>query len=217
MRSVIDVRQFKDHIKADAQSVTISFPLGEQNLKQNIKLEYRNVGFGKRRFMVCPICSKRAKQFYLHNDLWVCRGCSGVNPYQGIQNNTKGGYDEIAYRMIRYAKQNDITFDFPFDYLKFIFDPRNKKKKFRDSIKVMQALENMRSHSLFFNATYSPKVIKSVTSGQHLLLKTKTLKDLKDKFYNWNTGNEIVLLRKKRYSDISDTLKKGKAGEKYEN
>lgn len=142
--------------------------------------------------MICPICSKCAKQFYLHNDLWMCRKCSGVNPYQGIQNNTKGGYDEIAYRMIRYAKQNDITFDFPFDYLKFCFDPRNTKKKFRKSVKILQALENMRFQGIFFGTTYTAKVIKNVTSGKHLLLETETMKDLKDKFYDWNTGKEIV-------------------------
>ena len=185
----IDVNQLKGYIKADAQNVTIR--TGDRS--QVIDLAYQKTGYGQKRFLVCPYCSKRVQRLYQEEgNEWQCRKCSGVNPYRGIQNNTKGRYDEIGYRMRKIAEKNNISFTHPFDYLEFAFDARIQKKKFRESVKVLQALESMRFHSMFFGATYEPKVIRAVTSGKHTLMQN-TLDDLKNRIYDWNTGKQIIL------------------------
>lgn len=185
----LEVSQLKGRIKSDADHVIISS--GEK--KQMIHLAYQKTGYGQRRFFSCPSCSKRVQRLFWDGGKWMCSKCSNVNLYAGIQNQTKGGYDEIAYRMRKFANKNDIQFAFPFNYLDFRFDSRVGKKKFRQCMLVLQSLENMRFHSLFFHVTYKPSVIRSVTSGKHPLMQTVTLADLKDNIYDWKTGERIIL------------------------
>lgn len=186
----IDVAQLKSHIKADAHDVTIR----TGGKSQVILLAYQKTGYGQKRFFVCPCCSKRVQRLYQSEGSdWKCRKCSGINPYYGIQNNTKGGYNEIAYRMRKYADKVGIQFSFPFNYLDFALDARIHKKKFRDSVKVLQALENMRFHSLFFKSQYKPKVIKSVMNGKHPIIQNVTLEELKNNIYDWNTGKQVII------------------------
>lgn len=185
----MDVRNLKELVKPDAVNVT--FALGEG--KRTVQLAYQKTGYGQKRFFICPYCGKRTEHLYIVGDHLKCRVCSGVKKYEGIQNNTKGGYDEIGYRMQKYAAKHDIVFAFPFDYTAFIFDPRTSKKKFRDDLNILQALENMRFHALFFKCRYKPSVIKSVLTMQHPLMQQVTLKELKDNIYNWNTGELVNL------------------------
>jgi ribosomal protein L37AE/L43A len=185
----IDIRQVKGHIKDDARYITIK--TGER--KQVLELSYQRVGFGQRRFFVCPSCEKNTERLYYAKGIWKCRKCSGVNPYEGIQNNTRGGYDEIAYRMKRYAAKQNIQFEFPFDYLQFVLDPRIKGARFRNQIRVLQAMESMRFHALFFQAKYAPKLIRSVIRMEHPLMQKVTLDDLKNNIYDWNTGEKIEM------------------------
>lgn len=189
MANYIDVRSIKAYIKADASYMTIK--TGDR--QQVIELAYQDVGFGQKRFFVCPSCQKHIERLYYINGIWKCRKCSGVNPYEGIQNNTKGGYCEIGYRMKKYANRQNIQFDFPFDYLQFVNDSRTGKKKFRNHLMVLQAMESMRFHSLFYKVTYEPKVIRSVVNRTHPLMKNITLAELKNNIYDWNTGKRIEL------------------------
>ena len=106
---------------------------------------------------------------------------------------TKGGADEIAYRMKQYAYKHDIAFEFPFDYTVFGNDERSRKQSFRDKLIVLQGLENMRFQAIMGKTIYSSKVISSVCRGKHPLLKAVSLYDLKNWIYNWNTGKEIIL------------------------
>lgn len=182
MTDCIDIRQLKGKIKDDAQSVVIK--TGDK--KQTVILEYQKVGYGQKRFFVCPVCSKRVEQLYPTKTIWKCRKCSGVLPYQGIQNNTKGGYEEIAYRMKRYAKKQEIDFTFPFDYTQFALDKRNRKPKFRENLKILQALENMRFQCIFQKVRFQNKTIRAVLSGKHILLQVTTLQDLQNNVYDWN-------------------------------
>ena len=73
---------------------------------------------------------------YLSGKGWTCHTCCPVSPYERIQNKTKGGADEIAYRMDRYANLKGITFEYPFRYTAFVLDDRTKKESFRNSLKV---------------------------------------------------------------------------------
>ncbi len=189
MAQRIDVRQIKEYIKPDAKTVVIS----SGDKKQKVSLAYQKTGYGHKRYFMCPNCSERVEFLYLVNGYWSCRKCSGVNPYKGIQNKTKGGYAEIAYRMQKYAFNHDIKFEFPFNYLKVACDNNWKDEKFRNDLWVLQALENMRSHSLFFKVTYKANVLKSVITGKHPLMQKVTLMELKDNTYDWNTGKQIIV------------------------
>ena len=184
----IDVRDLKGKIKDDSKGVTLR--IGDKML--HIMLTYQNTGFGKKRFFVCPYCSKNVQHLYIDGTDLKCRTCGGVK-YTGIQNCTKGGYDEIAYKMKRYAAAHDIQFSFPFNYLDFTMDARMRKTKFRNYVKVLQALENMRFHSLFFSTQYKPNLIKSVMTGKHKIIQNVTLDELKNNIYDWETGGQIKI------------------------
>jgi ribosomal protein L37AE/L43A len=185
-----DVRQLKGHIKDDAESVKVK--TGDK--VQVIQFGYQKTGYGQKRFFICPDCSKRVEKLYCTKfSVWKCQRCSGANPYGGIQNNTKGGYDEIGYRMKKYAEKKGIQFEFPFNYFDFTFDSRMKRAKFRQYVKVLQALENMRFHSMFFKVTYKPGIIRQVMSGKHPIMQNVTLYDLKNNVYDWSTGTQIEM------------------------
>lgn len=184
----IDVRNLKGKIKPDAQLVI----LGIGKRKQKILLAYQKTGYGQKRFFVCPGCEKRVEYLYItEKDILKCRQCSGIR-YKGIQDTTKGGYDEIAYRMKRYARKHDIDFDFPFTYLAFANDKRCNKQKFRHCLVVLQALENMRFQTLFYKTRYTSKLLNQVISGKHPLLHLLTLSDLREWLYDWHTGKQIM-------------------------
>lgn len=195
----IDVRNLKELVKSDAVKVTFALEEGERT----VHFAYQKTGYGQKRFFLCPQCGKRTVHLYIVKGNLKCRMCSGVKRYEGIQNNTKGGYDEIGYRMQKYAARHDIVFDFPFDYTAFIFDTRTSRKKFSDALKILQALENMRFHALFFKSRYKPSVIKSVVTMQHPLIQSATLKELKNNIYDWNTGDRVVIPE----SDLSSFVK----------
>ena len=186
----INIKQFKGKVKPDAERVTFTDDTGKQN---TIEFCYQKTGFGKKRFLMCPYCSKRVEILYRSESGYKCRDCLGIKPYKGIKNMTKGGADEIAYRMKQYAYKHDIVFEFPFDYTVFGNDERSRKQSFRDKLIVLQGLENMRFQAIMGKTIYSSKVISSVCQGKHPLLKAVSLYDLKNWVYNWNTGKEIIL------------------------
>lgn len=191
----IDVKQFKENVKPDAESATFTDSSG---IESTVSFGYQKTGYGLKRFFLCPCCAKRVQKLYQVDYSYKCRDCAGINPYRGITNMTKGGADEIAYRMIRYAEKNDIQFNFPFDYLQYVYDKRIKKQSFRKCLAVLQGLENMRFQAILNKTTYSAKILSSVCRGKHPLLCEKSLSDLKNWFYDWNTGKEIVLQHPKQ-------------------
>lgn len=71
--------------------------------RHTVMLEVVKVGYGDRRYFVCPCCGKKRTILYYINHGFKCRDCGHFNPYKKIQNGTKGGSSEIQYRMERYA------------------------------------------------------------------------------------------------------------------
>lgn len=186
----IEIKQFKEKVPPDAKSATFQTKEGKEN---TVYFGYQKTGYGKKRFFLCPCCGKRVTKLYSMRYGYRCRECGGINPYEGIKNMTKGGSDEITYRMLKYAAKHGIQFEFPFDYLQFATDERIRKKSFLKSLKILQGLENMRFQAIMNKTTYASKVLSSVCKGQHLLLQEKSLYDLKNWIYNWNTGQEIIV------------------------
>lgn len=187
MMEYIDVSQAKPVIKPGAGYIKITCP---EHIEQRIGLEWVNQTYGRRPYFQCPICGRRIRRLYIiseENPFWKCRKCAGVNLYKGIQNCTKGGADELLYRMQRYAERNDIQIRFPFSYLDHVFDKRTGNPKFLNHLKVLQALENMRNGCIFFGDRYKPAVIRKVTDGTHPLLQQLTLYDLANGLYHWKT------------------------------
>ena len=181
----LDVNKIKDKVSPDHCQLTYT-----TDQKRPLQVEYQKTGYGKRPFLICPLCGRRFKRLYLCGNVLMCRDCGNVPVYKGIQNNTKGGYDEIGYRMQRYADAHDIRFSFPFDYLAFVLDERCSLKSFRLSLKILQGLENMRSQSIFEQKQYSNQTIKAVLTGKHPLIVNErvTLQSLRNWFYEWERG-----------------------------
>lgn len=192
----IEIKQFKGKVSSDAKSVTFQIKEGVEN---TVCFGYQKTGYGKKRFFLCPYCKRRVTRLYLVERSYKCRECAGINQYKGIRNMTKGGSNEITYRMLRYAEKHDIWFEFPFDYLQFVTDERVRRKSFLKSLKILQGLENMRFQSIMSKVTYSSKVLSSVCSGKHPLLQEKSLDDLKNWIYNWNTGEEMIVQHPKLF------------------
>ncbi len=173
----IDVMDVQQYFKGGNRIFYIT------DYKRPLVMDHVKVGFGFRNYLICPECGNRFVKLYLCGNRFVCRKCGKVPVYSGIQNTTKGGYKEIQYRMERYAGKHKIQFEYPFDYLDFVFDQKDP-----EALRVLQALENMRCQSIFFGVKYSSSTIRSVLSGDHPIMKDDqiALQDLRDHFYDWN-------------------------------
>lgn len=178
----IDASMIKDCIPAGANQIFY-----KTDKVRTLTISPQKTGFGIRYFLVCPACGRRFQRLYLCGNRLLCRTCGNIPVYRGIQNSTKGGYTEIEYRMERFAGKHDIEFTYPFDYMNFLLDERVHSRGFRDKLRVLQALENMRFQCIFFRSKYGTRTVRSVLTGRHPLLLNKyvTLKDLRDSLYIW--------------------------------
>lgn len=178
----VDISMIKDCIPAGENQI-----IYKTDKARTLTISPQKTGFGTRYFFVCPACGKRFQKLYLCGNRLLCRMCGKVPVYQGIQNSTKGGYIEIQYRMNRFAAKHDIAFDYPFDYMHFLLDERIRRQGFRDKLRILQALENMRFQCIMFRSKYDTKTMRSVLTRQHPLLLNEyvTLKDLRDSLYVW--------------------------------
>lgn len=139
--------------------------------KQKVLFNRVKVGYGEKVFFTCLICGKNKERLYLEGNLFRCSDCCFVNPYKGIQNTTKGGYDYIAYKMQRFAIKCGIgRFDFPFDYSKHPKPKGKHKDKWEKNLAIMQCLENMRFQSIIYNKMWNPITIRSVEQGKNKYL-----------------------------------------------
>ena len=179
-------------MKASETQCTVS--IGDN--KQTIEVAYKPMPKGgARRLFVCPNCGGYSFKLLNFGQEWQCRKCCDVNLYRGIQNTTKGGADEIAYRMAKFAEKKDISdFELPFDYMKYCNDDRSiqQNEEFRKNLKIMQALENMRFQAGLFGTRYSAKLLKKVITGMHPLLYQTTLYDLRQSCYDWKKNTVLT-------------------------
>lgn len=67
-----------------------------------VDVTYQRTNYGRKAFLVCPVCGKRRARLYMLNGRTFCRDHI-PNLYAGIQKTTKGGYDRIAYTMQKIA------------------------------------------------------------------------------------------------------------------
>lgn len=177
----IDIKQLKKNIKPNTEKLKINM----EGHDYQIFISRQITGFGEKCFMICPDCGERFTKLYFINEKLKCRNCGNVKAYWAIQNTTKGGYIEIQYRMEIIAQKNNISFEYPFDYMKIIIDERMRKPKLVETIKILQALENMRNQNIFSNTVYSTKSIKSVINGEHPNLKKYSLMEIRNYFFPW--------------------------------
>lgn len=205
---MITVKQIKDKCRPGAVAVTIGG--NDSRKEQTIDLHRERSGCCDRLFFLCPSCGKKSVVLYLSGKGWTCRTCCPVSPYEGIQNKTKGGADEIGYRMKRYANLKGISFDYPFSYTAFALDDRTRQEGFRNSLKVLQALENMRTQALFFGNRYTVKDFRQVTTLKHPLMKTCSCSDLQQYLYDWHTGKVIQMDRNTIQASLVKTMNRGK-------
>ena len=139
--------------------------------KQKVLFNRVKNGFGYKTFMLCPLCGLNCNILYFDYGCFCCPKCCSKNFYKGIQNTTKGGYEYISYKMERFAEKSGIgRFEYPFNYEQHP-KPKNKHRdKWERNLAIMQALENMRSQSIFFDRIWDSKTIQKVEQGKNKCL-----------------------------------------------
>lgn len=181
----IEIKQFKKLTDVDKQKAVIKW--GEY--QQTLYFSKVKVGYGYKKFFVCPCCGEYKTKLYLDkNQIFKCVNCCSVKPYNGIQNTTKGGDDYIDYKMIRFAIKVGIgKYEYPFDYCQHPCPKGKHKEKWNQNLHILQAMENMRFQSIFFEKVWDVKTIRSVETGNNKYLSC-TLKDLKNQFIPFDRG-----------------------------
>lgn len=164
----IDIRTIDKDLGVNSpESVTVT------GTDEVLNIVRQKTGFGYKRFFICNRCNERRERLYLFtNTLNVyCRSCSPINIYRGIQNTTKGGTEYIEYRMKRLAKDYKINFKYPFNYmLQSLSRPKYMRhEKWREGLRKLQILENMRFQTIIYKTKYKPEFINYVLDHQALI------------------------------------------------
>lgn len=169
----LDMKKHKDYVELS-------------DTKDKIYLAEQTTGFGVKYFFRCPRCNSRREKIYsIDHKYLYCRSCIPINIYKGIQNNTKGGDEEIYYRMKKVAEHYNIgSWEFPFDYMQLSLSrPKYMRvKKWEEGIRKLQALENMRFQNILYKNKYNSKTINHVFKNR---LYAYTLLDMRNNFINW--------------------------------
>ncbi len=184
---IIDVNDLKDRLQdgelwRSAGSITVK--VGEKQCKVNFAEQ--KTGYGTRKFFLCPYCGNRKVKLYFVGGAFRCAKCGKIKPYRELQNGTKGGDRELAYRMVKYGAKHNINVQFPFRYLDYFSADQIGKEEYRAALMVLQALENMRFQNIMFKTVYPKKVIDRVLDGTHPMLFRVTLKDMREKLYRFD-------------------------------
>lgn len=161
-----------------------------KNITVRIYIAKQKTGFGYKHFLQCPNCGSNRERLYLTgNNQIYCRSCSPKHIkkeiYRGITYTTRGGRDEIAYRMARIAKVYSIPLKFPFDYMSIILKrPKYMRlNKWTEGLYKLQILENMRNQTIFFNKKYEAALIQRILEDH---LYDYTIADVQRYFLNWH-------------------------------
>lgn len=204
---VLDMKSLKDRLKPGTEYIQLE----TGGKVQQINLLHLQNGVAARWFFVCPECGKKILKIYLAGS-WMCCKCACLNPYAGIQNRTKGGAEELLYRMQRYAEKKNIQIrKLPFCYKDYETDSRLHRETFRKDLKVLQALDNMRLQAVLFGTRYKAALIKKVTSGNHPLMQLD-IHELYLHLYNWKTCQKIFLPEEMMDQVIWDVVKHSNRG-----
>lgn len=184
MVQFIQIQLFKEKIDKGAESAVIQW----EDKRQRIRFAKVALSYGNRSYFICPCCGGNCLKLYLYKDLFRCRNCCPENSYRGIQNTTQGGDAFIAYKMERFAEKVGIgAFEYPFDYLQHPCPKQKHHSKWDRNLSILQAMENMRSQSIFFKKIWNTKTIRSVENGKNSYLKC-SLPKLKQYFYPFDNG-----------------------------
>ena len=99
-----------------------------------VDVTYQPTNYGRKAFLICPVCGKRRAKLYMINGKVYCRDHL-TNLYAGIQKTTKGGYDRISYTLRKMANRYNISLPksalsfHPEDYLLYDQRPRYMRKR----------------------------------------------------------------------------------------
>lgn len=153
----LGINEVKDIVKSDKFSI--------KGMDCPIYIDEQKTGFGYKKFFICPDCGERRTKLYIINMCNIyCRTCSPKGPCEGITHTTRGGTDEIEYRMARVAAIYKIPLKYPFQFYDVIWKrPKYMRyEKWEEGLYKLQVLENMRFQTIFFKKKYSASVINRV-------------------------------------------------------
>ncbi|HCG36162.1 MAG TPA: hypothetical protein DER23_07450 [Clostridiales bacterium] len=173
----VKIEQFKDVYEKGKSSATGIF----EDKEVRFFFSKVTVGYGYRHYFVCPVCGGYCIKLYYKDNIFRCIKCSGINAYEGIQHTTRGGYDFIMYKMERFAAKHGIKVEtkdefqkgllqYPFDYRDYNRPYRRKREPWEKALKILQALESMRTQSIFFGKIWDAETIRSVETGKNKYL-----------------------------------------------
>lgn len=162
----VDIKQFKKATDAGKRKLTGKY----EGMPVSFYFTKVRVGYGYKHYFICPNCGSNRSRLVFNGTMFYCVQCLRVNPYRGIQTTTRGGDVFIMYKMNRIAQKQGIIIKYPFDYHDYE-RPRGKwVKQWEKSLKILQALENMRSQSIFFRKVWGVETIRSVEEGTNAYL-----------------------------------------------
>lgn len=186
MRQFIDVQSC---LEMGAKGMERAEVFMEDGWKFNIEFRQQKTGYGERVYLVCPKCGHRRMKLYIFGGRLLCRECYSYPVYRRIKNVSQGGYKYIIYRMCRFAEYAEIKIKrLPFYYGDYERSKYKHRKKWEKSLKVLQALENMRVQSVVWGKRFSVAVVNSVLKGENSLLNVYDLDDLTIYAVDWEDG-----------------------------
>jgi hypothetical protein len=149
LKAVIDINQSK-----------VSFICEDSPVE--IEIVKQRTGYGYKLFIVCPLCGSRRIKLYSYHDSLVCRGCYPFRLYKNMTDTTKGGYEEISYRMSRVAAKYGVQINHPFSYHQMLLNkPKYMHNRTWEGLtRQLQMLANMRFQAIFMKKKYSSELIK---------------------------------------------------------
>lgn len=158
----------------------------------SIAITKQKTGYGYKRFFLCPWCGNRVQYLYLCNEATIkCRHCLPYRVYKNRTDVYPGGEQHLANLMCKIACENNIRFDFPFDYVSIFFKrPKYMRhKKWERILRQLQTLENMRFMIIISKGTIDIKVIKYYLNKG---LYDFTLTELKNRLIVWSYPARIL-------------------------
>ena len=90
--------------------LTLFYSYKENSIKEEIKIEYSSVNYGRRPNFVCPECGDRVRKLYLKNGRFRCRECHDL-AYKSEQFNNKRDRELHKYKKNYMNIQKELGMD----------------------------------------------------------------------------------------------------------
>lgn len=175
----------KKYIKIDDDKITLFARIksyahgGWYHYKiQEILISKQKIGFGQKKFFVCPECGQRRTKIYCYEnrEIFKCRSCIGKNIYSERCNLYDGGGTAlIEHKFFKIISELDLRETskkkhIPFDSRYYgSCKPKNMRyERFELILKQLTALSAMRDTVILQKCSYSTKYVNGLLNSNSL-------------------------------------------------